>query len=546
VICLIRRNLAPLGAVLAFGSLAVAQPLDLERARQGYEASDLRTPQGQRAALTYARLAYHLRKFATAKRVLGEFLGAVPEHPEREAARALLEEIRARFQVERNTVGVLLPLSGPFRRFGRRVQQGIEVASEHSPGLTLKFKDTKGDPAEARRAVEELILQDRPIAILGPVGEKESLAAAEVAERYQVPILTLTRREGITQVGSFVFRNYLTNEIQGRTMARYAMQVLGLRSFAILYPNNRYGDENMRAFWDEVVKLGGTIRAVERYSAQDQQYQDPVRKLVGSFWLDLRPDMWKDAERRPAARTFRARKKRWERAIKNLRPIVDFDAIFIPDFWNRLTFVIPWLKYYDVEFFTENVVRLDRLRLKYGKKLPKLVWLLGTNGWNSDRLHRRIGDFVWRAVFCDAIFPYSDDPAWTTFVHRYKERFARDPHFLEAIGYDSLRILHHVLQKSNAPTREALRDELRKLKDFPGATGLTSFVGGDVDKKLHVLTIERTKVDVNRYEIVPASMSPREVAPAEGEVDEPSEAEEAAQENAAGSRRRQKRRKPRE
>jgi ABC-type branched-subunit amino acid transport system substrate-binding protein len=541
-----RWHLAILGTVLALLAPAAAQPLDLERARGEYESAGLRTPEGQRAALTYARLAHHLRKFATAKRVLSEFLSAVPEHPEREAARALLDEIRARFQVERSTVGVLLPLSGPYRRFGRRVQQGIEVAAEASPGLTLKFKDTKGDPAEARRAVEELILRDHPIAILGPVGEKESLAAAEVAERYQVPILTLTRREGITQIGSFVFRNYLTNEIQGRTMARYAVQVLGLRRFAILYPRNAYGDENMRAFWDEAVKLGGTIRAVEHYSAQDQQYQDPVRKLVGSFWLELRPDMWKEGERRQAGRTFRARKKRWERAIKNLRPIVDFDAIFIPDFWNRLTFVLPWLKYYDVEFFTENVVRLDRLKLKYGKKLPKLVWLLGTNGWNSDRLHRRIGDFVWRAVFCDASYPASDDPAWTTFVNRFKEKHARDPHFLQAIGYDSLRILHHVLQKSNAPGREALRDELRKLKDFPGATGLTGFTGGDVEKKLQILTIERTRGDVNRYEIVPASMSPREVTPAEGEVDQPSETEEAVEENGPGPHKRRTLPAPRE
>jgi ABC-type branched-subunit amino acid transport system substrate-binding protein len=462
------------------------------------------------AALQYGRLAFHLRKFATAKRVLGEFLEASGDHPEAASVRETLDNIRSRFQLDRGAIGVLLPLSGKFGRYGREAKRGIDLALDESSGLRLVYRDTRGQPARARAAVRDLVVTHRVIALLGPIGEGESLAAAELAEQYQVPILTLTRREGITGLGPFVFRNFLTNKLQGQTMARYAMQVLGLRRFAILYPNTKYGEENMRAFWDEAVKLGGRITAAERYSPHDRNHSDPVRKLVGSYWLELRPDMFRGQRERGGS--FRARKQRWERAMKNIKPIVDFDAVFIPDFSDRLVFVVPWLSYYDVEFFTENVVRLDRLKLKYRGKVPKMVWLLGTNGWNSDRLHKRIGDHVWRAVFCDAVFRFSDDPAWTTFVNKYKERYTRTPHFLPAIGYDSLRILHKAIVGTNAPTREAARDELRKIKDYPGATGTTSLNGTDVEKKLHVLSIERSKTDVNRYEIHPAKMDPREGA----------------------------------
>ena len=292
-------------------------------------------------------------------------------------------------------------------------------------------------------------------------------------------------------------------------MARYAYQVLGLRKFAILHPSSQYGEENMRAFWDEVVKLGGQVTSVERYSATDKNHQEPVRKLVGSFWLELRPDIWKGGG---SGSSFNARKKRWSRAMKNIKPIVDFDAIFIPDFAKNLVFVVPWLNYYDIELFTENVVRLDRMKLKYKGKIPKMVWLLGANGWNADYLHKRIGDFVWRAVFCDAIYRYSDEPAWTGFVNKYKDRFGVSPNFLAAVGYDSLRILHKAIIGANVPSREAARDELLKVKDFAGATGTTSFTTRDADKKLHILTIERSKQDVNKYQISPARQEPRDVA----------------------------------
>jgi len=513
--------LAPAPAVLA----DVDGTQKLAAAQKAFEAAPKGTPEWQKSALRYGRLAHHLRKFATAKKVLSEFASAAGEsHPETADVESLLKNIRARFQVDRGTIGVVLPLSGPFKSYGLQVRRGIELALDGDATYKLVFKDSRGEAPRARAAVEELILKNRVIAILGPVGENESLAAAEMAEQYQVPILTMTRREGITTVGEFVFRNYLTNKMQGQAMARYAYQTLGLRKFAILYPNNKYGDENMRAFWDEVVKLGGKITAVERYAPSDRDHQEAVRKLVGSWWLELRPDMWKGNR---GGSSFKQRKARWSRAIKNIKPIVDFDGIFIPDFWNRLVFVLPWLKYYDIEFFTENVVRIDKLKMKYKGKIPKMVWLLGTNGWNSDKLHKRIGDFVWRAVFTDALYQFSDDPSWTSFVNKYKDRHGSSPHFLQAIGYDSTRILAQAIAKSGAQSREAVRDALRGVKDFPGATGVTSFASGDVEKKLHILSVERSKADYNRYEIMPAKIEARDVAseedpnaPAVGDLEE--------------------------
>ncbi|NIQ94532.1 MAG: hypothetical protein GWN87_10185, partial [Desulfuromonadales bacterium] len=64
---------------------------------------------------------------------------------------------------------------------------------------------------------------------------------------------------------------------------------------------------------------------------------------------------------------------------------VDFDALFIPDYADRVGMIAPQLAYYGIE------------------ELP----LLGINGWNSPDLLRVAGAFVEGAIFVDGFFAYS-------------------------------------------------------------------------------------------------------------------------------------------
>jgi len=68
--------------------------------------------------------------------------------------------------------------------------------------------------------------------------------------------------------------------------------------------------------------------------------------------------------------------------------------------------------------------------------------------------------------------------------------FAEEPDFLEALSYDTARILFNVVSKPEIRFRMSIKNELVNMEPFSGATGLTLFgPDGDVLKKLFLLKI---------------------------------------------------------
>ena len=66
---------------------------------------------------------------------------------------------------------------------------------------------------------------------------------------------------------------------------------------------------------------------------------------------------------------------------------------------------------------------------------------------------------------------------------------------LEAVGYDSGGMMRRVIEQQRPTTRAAFRDALAGLRNFPGATGTTSFnAQREAEKPLFYLTIERDGV----------------------------------------------------
>ena len=94
----------------------------------------------------------------------------------------------------------------------------------------------------------------------------------------------------------------------------------------------------------------------------------------------------------------------------------------------------------------------------------------------------------------------------------YKEQ-GRDPGLLEAIGYDSGRMLRQLVEKKEgAPrTRAEMREALANLKDFEGATGRTSFnEKREAVKPLFLLSIDNkgiTEINVEKEKEKAASAS---------------------------------------
>jgi ABC-type branched-subunit amino acid transport system substrate-binding protein len=459
--------------------------VDIARVAEGLSSSNPAWP-----VLTFklARVYYHLRDWTRLEETLNRFLAEAPNHAFAPQARELLARATRRVEAKPRTVGVLLPMTGRYQPIGEAVLRGIQLGLEGS-NIELVVKDTQGDVNKTGQAMEQLAFDDGAIAVLGPLLADDAKRAALVAEELQVPLLTMSRQEGITDMGPYVFRNMLTNSAQATAIADYAMNVKGYKRFALLYPNIPYGVELADTFWDEVVSRGGAIRGAERYAHDQTTFTHEAKKLVGRYYLEDRGD-YVGGVRDLQGENLDAyrRRKALEKVKAGVEPIVDFDAIFMPDDWRRISLVAPALAVEDIVTNACDPRDLERIRKTTGKKELKTVTLFGANQWSSPKgrsglpeLVERGGKFVTCSVYVDGFFVDSQRPATRRFVQQYREEYkddtGRDPGLLEAIGYDSARMLRQLIeQKQGAPrTRAEMREALANLKDFDGATGRTSF-----------------------------------------------------------------------
>jgi len=380
----------------------------------------------------------------------------------------LLKRTEEEMAVKQGVVGCLLPLSGPFSIYGEEVLKGIELGlgmrwdQTAETGLELLIRDTGGKPEEALTALENLVIEEKIMAIIGPVSSRAAIAVARKAQEMGVPIIALTQREGIVEEGEMVFRNFLTPSQEVEGLLDVAMGQMDLKRFGILYPDNAYGRYCMNLFWDRLNDMGGTVTAVESYGVDDTDFADQIKKMVGLYYP------------RPASLLQKLEDMKTpedeEETVypEEPEPIIDFDAIFIPDSFQRVAMIAPQLAFHDV----------------LG------VQLLGTSAWQSSKLVEMAKDYIQGALFCSGFVGDSEEPGVWVFVEEYRENFDADPGILAAYGYDTIRLLKKVLSEKKMLTRKDLVKALLGSQGFEGVSGIITFdSSGEAEKEPILLTI---------------------------------------------------------
>ncbi|MFC1877414.1 penicillin-binding protein activator [Thermodesulfobacteriota bacterium] len=439
---------------------------------------------------------------------LSELVNKHPVHEQTGQAKALIREIFSESISSPHSIGCLLPLSGPYKTYGYKALQGIELALNEYHRANIEkpihfiVKDTASDPFQAVQAVRELD-EANVSAIIGPIISAEP--AAMEAQSRGIPIILFTQKDDITQIGEFVFRNFITPRMQIDPLAVYAIKKMGLKRFAILYPDENYGNTYMNLFWDEVLSLGGAVVGVESYDPMDTDFAKPIKKLVGLYYqvpkeleIDFAFTPEEEVSPDPMAKTttdmfaFMPQETktipelffwgfpqplgpvaddvaRGRKRDDALEPIVDFDALFIPDAAKKAGLITPQLAYSDIE----DVV------------------LMGTNLWHSQQLISMSRDYIQGAVLTDGFFAESKDPKVRVFLKDFQNTFDEKPGFIQAVAYDSTKILLHTLVNPRIRFKSHLKDELLNLVDFPGVTGSTSFdYKGDAIRNPYILQVK--------------------------------------------------------
>lgn len=383
-----------------------------------------------------------------AHRLFKKFARAYPKNEYHDRAESLLAETTARTGAVSFKVGVILPLSGRYRVYGESILHGIECAlgiykpCEGPGGIQLVVKDSRSSPASAVEAVKDLAEQDVQV-IIGPLLSATVTSAATQAQQLGIPLISVSQRSGVASIGDFIFRNSVTSRSQVDSLVNYSTGKKGIKRYFIFYPLNKKGEEFKRLFSDAVRAAGGRITASKGYYPKAQDLTGQIRDM--RFQTD-QIDMTE-------------------------APKKNYEAIFLPG--------SPWAAAYIAPMLA--MMGMENVRL------------LGTMRWNDPNLIKRGGKYLDGALFVQAFDKAGNNPRVRAFVDQYSRAYGTEPTLLDALGYDSMKMLLNA-SAQGAHKRETIRDVLVNLSGFDGVTGTVTFdENGDARRTLTVMEVKNGK-----------------------------------------------------
>jgi len=433
---------------------------------------------GQDARLQLARRALGQQRQEQAKRLLQMVLASPVTFPYWQEAELLLQRTSVDSWFNRDSIGVLLPLSGRYASYGELVKKGLELSvQEHNQTrlpVRLIFRDTAVEGATVSQLVSSLTDDEKVMAIIGPLLGAEADEAVSRAQLEMVPLLTLSQRSGLPQRGDYIFRDSLTAEQQVQSLVRYAIDNQHI-SYSILHPQNRLGEEMTRLFVDEVRRLGGEIVDIVSYPEDSTDFKKQIGQLLWEDHVVEIPPRPIEPELDELGQPIEvAEEETKTEEIPELEyPLAPFHALFIPDYAERIGMLAPQLIFYGI----------------------KDVTLLGINGWNSPELVERAGRFLGQAVFVDGFFSGSRQPEVQRFVELYRNNYQEEPTILSAQAFDAANMLLQVMDDPRVQNRDDLRQELAGLRGFRGVAGTLGFDAlGEAIKQPYLLQVKNRRI----------------------------------------------------
>jgi ABC-type branched-subunit amino acid transport system substrate-binding protein len=350
-------------------------------------------------------------------------------------------------KLNRNTLGCVLPLSGQYADMGNKARDAILLSTgtfdEKNKSLwKVIVEDSHGLPEGTKAAIAHLANAENVMAIIAVTGTAEAMDAAREADKWKVPLILITPKEGVTAIGEYVFQNFLTPTQQIRALVKYAFDDLNCAIFSVLYPKDDYGEEMVKIFREEVIRIGGKVEKAISYSKNQTDFKEEINKLTGII-------------------VNAPQKKRNDQEETKTTISVDFEALFIPDSSSRVKLITSQLDFYDVKGFK----------------------LLGTSLWHSPDLLKNGTEYLKEAIFVDSFFTNSFFPETSNFVDVYYTKYKRNPENIEALAYDTAGMVIGVLNDTEIKTRGQFAAALKKMNNYDGATGSIYFDSNRVAQK---------------------------------------------------------------
>ena len=305
-----------------------------------------------------------------------------------------------------------------------------------SPVELVSLVNREASLSRTLQAAEDMILQHGVIAIIGPNRSTHAVAVGPLAQSHGVPMVTTAASNPrATEAGDFVFMASVTDAFQGRVMAQFAAEELGVGAVAMLTLRGDIHTEGISEFFAANFRqLGGSIVAEAFCDSGTTDFAD---LLAG---------------------------------IAALRP----DAIFISAFIPEIAAIV-------------RQARAVPMRKAAGE--PTL--LLGTDTWDSEILLAEAGADLEGSFFTTHFSPDTQEPAARAFIAAYRAAYGAEPTGGDAVNYDAVHLLHEAIERAGSLEPEAIHRQLGATEDYAGATRIARYDANRHPAKSSViLTIE--------------------------------------------------------
>ena len=290
---------------------------------------------------------------------------------------------------------------------------GIDVGGKKMKVVVDK-QDDQSKPEEAKTIAVKFAADNDMVAVIGEVASSRSITAAPEFQRAGLPMISpSSTNPEVTKKGDYIFRICFIDPFQGYVMAKFAIEDLKLKKFAIMRdPSQDYSVGLADVFKTEFVKMGGQIVADVSYNAKDSDFKPQLGQIKAA----------------------------------------GADGIFIPGYYNEVGTIARQAK----------------------NDLGMTVPMLGGDGWDSEKLVEGAGGpggALEGAYFSTHYSKDDKSPKVQEFVKAFSAKNGKAPSSNVAQGYDAMMIVADAIKRAGSIERKKVRDALAATKDYEAVTG---------------------------------------------------------------------------
>lgn len=321
-------------------------------------------------------------------------------------------------------LGFLGAKTGPVANYGIPSEKGMKLAIEElnaNGGILGKkvegiYEDNKGDSAEIASIATKYITRDKVVAMVGDPCTGLTKVAADIAQKNGVVIFSPgATGPGVVEIGDYVFRNTLLDIFAVPAVVDWMVNEKGWKNFAVITSlNNGYSTALTPVFKDAINQKGGKIVLEDSVNDGETDFTAQVTKLKKS----------------------------------------GADVLVFTGYYTEAALIMNEVK---KQNFDITLVGGDGL---YGQDLAKL---------GKDAVEERV-------IFYCGFSSDQPSPETKAFLKKYREKYNEEPDMFSAQYYDAVMILAKAMEDAKSTDPKVFKNELAKLKDYPGVSGKTTFL----------------------------------------------------------------------